>query len=72
MVPHKIESLLMPCGRLLWQRRSGPMVDQIQLSQDTDYIAIGSQEGAKLAFGGKLSKRDTPGSYLLSAAGAVY
>ncbi|TWA49150.1 aldehyde dehydrogenase (NAD+) [Sinorhizobium medicae] len=42
----------------------GPVVDQSQLNQDTDYIAIGKKEGAKLAFGGELVSRDTPGFYL--------
>ncbi|WP_421591915.1 aldehyde dehydrogenase family protein [Shinella sp. M27] len=45
----------------------GPVVDQSQLKQDTDYIEIGRQEGAKLAFGGELLKRDTPGFYLAPA-----
>jgi len=45
----------------------GPVVDQSQLKQDTDYIEIGRQEGAKLAFGGELLKRDTPGFYLSPA-----
>lgn len=42
----------------------GPVVDDKQLKQDTDYIAIGKQQGAKLAFGGEVLKRDTPGFYL--------
>lgn len=42
----------------------GPVVDDKQLKQDTDYIEIGKQEGAKLAFGGELVQRDTPGFYL--------
>ncbi|SMF72255.1 aldehyde dehydrogenase (NAD+) [Xaviernesmea oryzae] len=42
----------------------GPVVDEKQLKQDTDYIEIGKQEGAKLAYGGELLKRDTPGFYL--------
>lgn len=42
----------------------GPVVDDKQLKQDMDYIAIGKQEGAKLAFGGEVLKRDTPGFYL--------
>jgi len=42
----------------------GPVVDEKQLKTDTDYIEIGKQEGAKLAFGGELVKRDTPGFYL--------
>src|SRR5690606_31399553 len=35
--------------------------------QDTDYIEIGKQEGARLVFGGELLKRDTPGYYLQPA-----
>ena len=42
----------------------GPVVDDKQLKQDTDYIEIGKNEGARLAFGGELVKRDTPGFYL--------
>jgi aldehyde dehydrogenase (NAD+) len=45
----------------------GPVVDASQLKQDTDYIMIGKQEGAKLAFGGEELKRDTPGFYLQPA-----
>ncbi len=45
----------------------GPVVDQSQLKQDTDYIEIGQKEGARLAFGGELLKRDTPGFYLTPA-----
>jgi acyl-CoA reductase-like NAD-dependent aldehyde dehydrogenase len=42
----------------------GPVVDEKQLKTDTDYIEIGRQEGARLAFGGELIKRETPGFYL--------
>ena len=42
----------------------GPVVDERQLKTDTDYIEIGKKEGAKLAFGGELITRDTPGFYL--------
>jgi aldehyde dehydrogenase (NAD+) len=42
----------------------GPVVDERQLKQDTDYIEIGRQEGAKLAFGGERIERDTPGFFL--------
>ena len=42
----------------------GPVVDAKQLKTETDYIEIGRQEGAKLAFGGELVSRDTPGFYL--------
>ncbi|WP_439631259.1 aldehyde dehydrogenase family protein [Shinella sp.] len=45
----------------------GPVVDESQLRQDTDYIEIGRKEGARLAFGGELLKRDTPGFYLAPA-----
>jgi len=42
----------------------GPVVDERQLATDTDYIDIGRQEGAKLAFGGETISRDNPGFYL--------
>ena len=42
----------------------GPVVDGRQLATDTDYIAIGKQEGAKLAFGGETISRENPGFYL--------
>ena len=42
----------------------GPVVDEKQLRQDTDYIGIGKSEGAKLAFGGARLERETPGFYL--------
>lgn len=45
----------------------GPVVDEKQLKQDTDYIDIGKQEGARLAFGGEVLKRNTPGFYLQPA-----
>jgi len=45
----------------------GPVVDQTQLKQDEDYIAIGRQEGAELAFGGDRLERGTPGFYLQPA-----
>jgi len=45
----------------------GPVVDPGQLKQDTDYIEIGKQEGAKLVTGGELLERDTPGYYLQPA-----
>ncbi|NPC57407.1 aldehyde dehydrogenase family protein [Caenimonas soli] len=45
----------------------GPVVDQLQLDQDIDYIRIGREEGARLAVGGQLVKRDTPGFYLTPA-----
>lgn len=45
----------------------GPVVDDKQLRQDTDYIEIGKSEGARLAFGGEVLKRDTPGFYLQPA-----
>lgn len=47
----------------------GPVVDAVQLRQDTDYIDIGRREGARLAFGGDV--RETvdgkPGFYLQPA-----
>ncbi|MBW9055234.1 aldehyde dehydrogenase family protein [Rhizobium mesosinicum] len=42
----------------------GPVVDERQLKTDIDYIEIGKTEGAKLAFGGEVISRDTPGFYL--------
>lgn len=45
----------------------GPVVDQSQLDQDLRYIKIGQEEGAKLAFGGELLKRENPGHYLQPA-----
>jgi len=45
----------------------GPVVDEGQLSQDQEYIAIGRSEGAKLAWGGERLNRDTPGFYLQPA-----
>jgi aldehyde dehydrogenase (NAD+) len=45
----------------------GPVVDQSQLDQDLDYIAIGRGEGARLAFGGERLNRETEGYYLAPA-----
>jgi acyl-CoA reductase-like NAD-dependent aldehyde dehydrogenase len=42
----------------------GPVVDASQLKQDTDYIGIGKQEGAKLAAGGDLVTAGNPGFFL--------
>jgi alpha-ketoglutaric semialdehyde dehydrogenase len=44
----------------------GPVVDQAQLEQDCRYIAIGQEEGARLAFGGEQlpSVDGQPGFYL--------
>jgi aldehyde dehydrogenase (NAD+) len=48
----------------------GPVVDERQLSQDLEYIAIGKREGARLAAGGEAFSRNedgTPGYYLRPA-----
>lgn len=45
----------------------GPVVDKNQLQQDTDYIRIGQDEGARLYAGGEQPKRDTEGFYLTPA-----
>jgi aldehyde dehydrogenase (NAD+) len=45
----------------------GPVVDQRQLDQDLDYIGVGKDEGAKLAWGGERLNRETPGFYLQPA-----
>ncbi|CAN7391981.1 aldehyde dehydrogenase family protein [Devosia sp. LjRoot3] len=42
----------------------GPVVDPSQLKQDTDYIEIGRQEGAKLVAGGERVKAATEGYFL--------
>src|SRR6266850_310947 len=42
----------------------GPVVDKNQLNQDLFYIEEAQKEGARLAFGGHLLKRDTEGFYL--------
>jgi alpha-ketoglutaric semialdehyde dehydrogenase len=45
----------------------GPVVDPSQLDQDLSYIKIGQSEGAKLAFGGEILNRATPGYYMAPA-----
>ena len=45
----------------------GPVVDKNQLDQDQSYVAIGKAEGAKLALGGELLNRPTPGFYMAPA-----
>jgi acyl-CoA reductase-like NAD-dependent aldehyde dehydrogenase len=45
----------------------GPVVDQSQLDQDLSYLKIGTDEGAKLAVGGEVLKRDAPGFYMMPA-----
>jgi aldehyde dehydrogenase (NAD+) len=42
----------------------GPVVDKSQLNQDMMYIEEAKKEGARLAFGGNLLKRETEGFYL--------
>ncbi|MEZ5664140.1 MAG: aldehyde dehydrogenase family protein [Burkholderiaceae bacterium] len=42
----------------------GPVVDGSQLQQDLSYVDIGRQEGARLAFGGRVLERETRGFYL--------
>lgn len=42
----------------------GPVADQSQLEQNLRYIEIAKNEGATLAFGGDLLKRDTEGYFL--------
>jgi len=43
------------------------VVDQSQLNQNLSYIKIGQEEGAKLAYGGELLNRETPGFYMAPA-----
>lgn len=45
----------------------GPVVDNAQLDTDLDYIRIGREEGATLAYGGECVQRDTTGFYLTPA-----
>src|SRR6478736_3097100 len=48
----------------------GPVVDEKQLAQDLEYIAIGKGEGAKLVAGGEAVERNTdgaPGCYMRPA-----
>ena len=45
----------------------GPVVDETQMKQDEDYIGIGREEGAELAWGGERLNRDTKGFYLSPA-----
>src|SRR5882762_9956614 len=45
----------------------GPVVDQSQFEQDLRYIKIGQDEGARLAWGGEILNRETPGHYLQPA-----
>ncbi|HEV7618572.1 MAG TPA: aldehyde dehydrogenase family protein [Burkholderiaceae bacterium] len=45
----------------------GPVVDASLLEQDLEYIRIGRDEGAKLAFGGERVQRETEGFYLTPA-----
>jgi alpha-ketoglutaric semialdehyde dehydrogenase len=45
----------------------GPVVDQSQLDQDMDYIRIGRDEGANLAFGGERVSASTEGFFLRPA-----
>ena len=42
----------------------GPVAQQPQLDQDLEYIGIGQQEGARLAYGGERLSRATEGYYL--------
>jgi aldehyde dehydrogenase (NAD+) len=45
----------------------GPVVDETQLQQDLDYIALGQEEGGTLHTGGQLLNRETRGHYLSPA-----
>lgn len=45
----------------------GPVVDQRQFDKDLAYVAIGREEGARLACGGEALRRDTRGWFLSPA-----
>ena len=55
-------------GHALDQRTNiGPVVDQVQLDQNQQYLAIGKQEGADLVSGGERMELSTPGYYMKPA-----
>jgi aldehyde dehydrogenase (NAD+) len=54
----KVDDALMPDTDI------GPVVDESQLAQDLRYIEVGQEEGAQLAFGGRLLEREKKGHYL--------
>jgi acyl-CoA reductase-like NAD-dependent aldehyde dehydrogenase len=45
----------------------GPVVEEPQLKQDLDYIALGQKEGARLAYGGERLALEPAGHYLSPA-----
>ncbi len=45
----------------------GPVVDETQLRQDEEYLRIGTDEGAQIAWGGERLERNTQGYYLSPA-----
>ena len=45
----------------------GPVVDQAQLDQDLEYVALAQKEGGRLAHGGEVLERATKGYYLAPA-----
>ena len=65
-VTEKLNSLVID-NALKASTQIGPVVDQGQLDQDQNYITIGRDEGANLAFGGERLNRETPGFYLQPA-----
>jgi len=45
----------------------GPVVDDAQLKQDEEYLRVGRDEGAEVAWGGERLERDTDGLFLSPA-----
>jgi acyl-CoA reductase-like NAD-dependent aldehyde dehydrogenase len=45
----------------------GPVVDEVQLRQNLDYLEIGRKEGAQLLAGGEILQRQTRGHYMAPA-----
>ncbi|MCZ4094500.1 aldehyde dehydrogenase family protein [Sinorhizobium psoraleae] len=45
----------------------GPVVSESQFEQDLDYVRLGKEEGARLAFGGERLNREHPGYYMSPA-----
>ena len=42
----------------------GPVVSELQLAENLDYVALGKSEGAELACGGERVERDTDGHFM--------
>ena len=45
----------------------GPVIDEVQMNKDADYLAIARKEGGKISYGGERLKRTKNGFYLSPA-----